>query len=203
MTSLVWLTFRRILTVNGTSRSMKRRLDAVLRRVVLIIFDNSIQCLIQSCVVVFSWWLAHERYRFQLWMHCWWGQWLCPWWSSPAPLFVDSETEPFSCEGWTLSLEIVSLWNYIFDAWGPCIYRWWGWRPLLIDDVRSYCTCWWMEVTTAIYLWCQSRTFADLSTTGLRNKVWVSPMLKGSIYPQDVSIGRRTLVVTFAGEHYF
>jgi len=48
----------------GISRSLEGRLEAVLRRVVLIIFHNSIQCLIPSCVDVQSWWLPHEMYRF-------------------------------------------------------------------------------------------------------------------------------------------
>ena len=176
--SLTWLTFRRIFTVNGISRSLERHLEAVLRRVVLIIFGSSIQYLIQSCVEDFSSWWAHGMYCFHFGRIAVGGQCLCPCGSFPPHRCVAaSETGPFTCEGWTLSLETVIRWNYIFEVWGPCIYYWWGWRSPLIDDAWSYCTCWWMEVTIDIYLWCQSIMSADLSTSWWWKEVWVSPRI--------------------------
>ena len=57
------------------------------------------------------------------WMHRCWGTVFVSMWEFPPHLCVaDSETEPFTCQGLILSLEVVILWNFIFDAWGPGIY---------------------------------------------------------------------------------
>ena len=83
----------------------------------------------------------------------------------------------FLCDG----LNSVSWGCYLLKLHLRCsgsrLCRRQGWRFLSIDDAWPYCTCWWMEVTISVYLWCQSETSADLSTTWLWNEVWVSPMI--------------------------